>query len=181
MVVVPPPDVSDADFEDAIYNSAASYSQDTYAYGMIPELSGDYNSNGFIVYVLLEAGLTNAQDVVNSLPGWQPGSGQPPGYFYHVMMTDGTTQIFDSNRNYIGTFDGSNAGNLALRAEADRYWGGSYGAGYGGGGGSGAYGGGAGIGFGSIGFYGASLGLPGSFGIWGGGGGQSPAQPPREL
>jgi RHS repeat-associated protein len=191
-IVQPPDDMTAEQFDNAVYNAAISYPQNTYAYFFLPELGAAavYNSNGFTVYVLLQAGLHNAQAVVDNLPGWQTGSGQSPGY--DVIMSDGSIHEFDSDRNYIGQIapgggilgSGSGVaylGNLALRSGAEQYWGGSYGGGYGGGGGSGAYGGGAGIGFGSIGFYGASLGLPGSFGIWGGGSGQSPGQPPREL
>jgi RHS repeat-associated protein len=81
MTLVPPPaGISDAAFDYSVYDAATSYPDDTYKYVAIPELSplGGYNSNGYLARVLNGAGV-NGQQIVNSLPGWQPGSGYPPG------------------------------------------------------------------------------------------------------
>lgn len=79
-VVEPPPGMTAAQFDQAVYDAAMSYPQDTYSYFFVPEFGGAdvYNSNGFIVEMLNEAGV-DGQAIVESQPGWQPGSGHPPG------------------------------------------------------------------------------------------------------
>jgi RHS repeat-associated protein len=86
-VVNPPSGMTAADFDNAVYNSAMSYSDYTNLYFPVPEYANltsgasgilFYNSNGFTVAMLNESGVDNGQEIVDSLPGWQPGSGYPP-------------------------------------------------------------------------------------------------------
>jgi hypothetical protein len=76
--VAPPAGTSPADFDQAVYDAANAYHQDTYYYASVPEGDNVFNSNGFTTYVLNEAGV-DGQKIVAGLPGWQPGSDHPPG------------------------------------------------------------------------------------------------------
>lgn len=58
-----------------------------------------YNSNGFVVAVLNTSGV-NGQPIVDSMPGWQPGSGHPPPLF---LAPGVTIQYPNGDQFHMGT------------------------------------------------------------------------------
>jgi len=92
-VVAPPSGMTDAEFDNEVYNAAGSYPDHTNRYFPVPEVGGGYNSNGFAAEVLNEAGV-DGKKIVDSQPGWQPGSGHLPptgpnyDFFYEARNPD---------------------------------------------------------------------------------------------
>jgi len=156
-VIQPPPGVTDVEFDNAVWNSATSYPNDTYAYFFLPELGAwlvpVYNSNGFVVYVLIGASVPNAQELLEGLPGWQPGSGYPPPAPPVSFTTRGQPLLSDRGLSARQLGNQSGLTGVPLTGSAaegpDAIYGGTF-----------SLGGGIGIGS-----------YAGSFGVFGGGGG----------